>query len=285
MLVSSTYRFAFAHIPKAGGTAIRYVLSKFCDDNRYWHQGFSPITDRVYDLAHINVQEAVDIFGDERLLDIEHLIVCVRDPIQRALSAFDEHCRQHKLTNVDVNDFIMNTLTFDNIANDWRFIHFRPQIDFLILPEYLVEVHNRGDLHIHIMEHSPLQLKTDFDRVIKWVFSKSSEFPEGTFDLPSFRVRPDSSGKPKVSDLTTEAVERICLLYKRDFEAFNFVMPSEEIALPSDHATRMEIIHRPYLRSWLLDGNVANFNLLNEGQKKGYTKILESQPQPPDLED
>lgn len=286
MLISTKHKFAFVHVPKAGGTAIRTSLLKFCDDNRYWHQGYNPSSDTVQDLAHINLLEAHADYDDERVQECLHVIMCVRDPIERFLSAFDEHRRQQNRPELELNRFILEELSLSNISNDWRYIHFRPQSDFLLSPldffggkdedfEYdgldeLTEDSNFPPATLHVMEHN--RLAEDFADTMKIIL------PEGTdpalYALPTHRVRPDSSGKPTRDLLSPEAIQRLFFLYFSDYEAFDFEYPAPALLLPDDHWARIETIHRKILRDELLENNSTNVLMLTEGQRKAYDKVL-----------
>lgn len=278
MLISKKHGFIFVHNPKAGGTAIRTVLGKFCEEpNRFWHQRKSPLSweKRTFDQAHLSVRDAIDygFVKKEEVQDIKYWLTCVRDPIDRFLSAFDEHCRQHGRTGVDVNDFIQREMTFDSIEFDWRYVHFRSQVEMVRVPY---------QAKYFVMHHETF--KDNWQHACEQIFGDA--YNEEDFALPTTRVRPDSSNKPTVDMLTEESLQRLTLLYLEDYLAFLYKPRVESLELPNEHWARIEAIWRDAHRNALLFTgahlppplNTAdkekNISLLTVGQRAAYKNAL-----------
>lgn len=282
MLVSEKHGFVFIHNPKAGGTAIRHTLAKFCEDpTEFWHQGSSYHQDgRVFDLAHVSVKEA-----DEHLLlgqfvnydDIRHILFVSRDPIERFLSAFDEHRRQHSRYDLDLNDFVLREITPGNIESNWIYAHFRTQVGLTEVPvDLAIDIFDHvvdtvGPPKFHLLRHE--NLKEDFTNVMGKVFSGIDPTTHSDLQLPTYRVRPDSSNKPKLEDLSPEALQRLRFIYAADFQVFGYTAPCE-LTLPPEHWARIHAIHTEDLRYWLFESNPDNVELLNPGQSKAYHNLL-----------
>ena len=276
MLISKKHNFVFVHNPKAGGTAIRAILGKFCEEpNRFWHQAKAPMSwkKRVFDQAHLSIRDAIE-YGFVQAHEVEPIgnwLACVRDPIDCFLSAFDEHRRQHGRGDLNVNDFVMREMTFDSIEHDWRYVHFRSQVEMIRVPykaQYFVLHHET--------------FKDNWRHACEQIFGDL--YNEEDFALPTKRLRPDSSNKPVVDDLSLRSLQRLTLLYLEDYMTFLYKPLVEKLELPDEHWARMEVIHRDALRNTLLYGpgtifpmdcKYSNQEELTEGQRKAFNNVIE----------
>jgi hypothetical protein len=276
MLISKKHNFVFVHNPKAGGTAIRSILKKYCEEpNRFWHQSKATLSweKRIFDLAHLSIRDAID-YGFVQKAEVETIgnwLACVREPISRFLSAFDEHCRQHGRQGVEVNDFIEREMSFDSIEYDWRYVHFRSQVEMIRVPY---------NANYFIMHHETF--KDNWRTACEQIFGEL--YNEEDFALPTVRMRPDSSNKPTADMLTDASVQKLCLLYLEDYMTFLYKFPVREIKLPKEHWARMEIIHRDAHRNTILYGpgtlyenknRTANQDALTIGERMAFDKVIE----------
>lgn len=279
MLISNKHNFVFVHNPKAGGTAIRSVLGKFCEEpHRFWHQRKAPFSHekRVFDQAHLSILDAIryGFVRKEEVNSIGNWLTCVRDPIDRFLSAFDEHCRQHGRTDVDVNDFVQRELTFDSIEFDWRYVHFRSQVEMVRVPY---------QAKYYILHHETFQ--DNWRHACEQIFGDM--YNEEDFALPTTRLRPDSSNKPTVDMLDQKSLQILTMLYLEDYMTFLYKARIEyhQLAIPSEHWARMEIIWRDAHRNaYLYSGGETpfaaikkvNLSSLTLGQRKAYENAVEA---------
>lgn len=224
MLISN--EFVFIHNPKAGGTAIRTALEPFARESR-WHQGSDGYF-HIMDMAHQDRSER-DKNARDAIRDARFAFMIVRDPIERFLSGFSEHCRQHERGILDVNDFIDREVTYGNLWHDWRYIHMRPQWTFL-------------DEHVHVYRHE--SLGEEWPNICAKAVGKI---------MPLTVSRKDPGMKPSKDQLAVRSFEKLARVYAVDYLAFGqYYTPPTIIKTDGSHSVNMEFVHSP-LRDGFLD--------------------------------
>lgn len=261
MLVCPDYKLLFIHNPKAGGTAIRQALAEYSPNHlEFWHQGYLPESDRVVDLAHLEVTEAEEFGVFAR--NFITLFVC-RDPIERFLSGLDEHCRQHQIDIKNVNDFV-HSLTIGNLHYDWKYVHMRPQYRFLrgipVLSNKLVVVAHEE------LERSWGSLGETLRDRTKRQFNISGLLPKTLPPLPRVRVRPDSEKRFRKEDLSLESLQRLNRFYWNDYSLFGY-LPAGYPRSDYSHYDNIEMIHRPGMDTFLDTSKLSSGEQLALGKK------------------
>lgn len=127
MIINHEKKIVFIHIPKCAGKVIREILSDGDSYGKFWDWEYSDKTNSWHDLAHIPLHNLYH-YDEWKWLHIYKVIAVIRDPLDRFLSSYKEHKKQHK-RNISITK-ILKELDPIRIANDPRYIHFCPQSYF-----------------------------------------------------------------------------------------------------------------------------------------------------------
>lgn len=142
MIISDKDNKVFCHIPKKGGTSLRdYFLRSFGSPREL--QGRTHIYGKInktIDITHLTVYEACEIY-DEKILQNEYTVIAVlRDPIKRVKSSIYQYLRSFGpnkndvINKKEIEEFI-NNIDIRKACymsrKDYKYIHFRPQSDFI----------------------------------------------------------------------------------------------------------------------------------------------------------
>jgi hypothetical protein len=95
MIINDPHRFAFIHIPKCAGSAIRLQLSPYDSyDGRFSRKGVHPELGRV-DLSHLPLSTLREFFPAEfEKLRVYRSFAVIRNPRTRFLSALLQHLQE-----------------------------------------------------------------------------------------------------------------------------------------------------------------------------------------------
>lgn len=240
MIVSKSHNFVFVHNPKVAGSAIRSRIEEFHTAERiFWHQGYVPELDRMVDLAHLTYQEASRILPEVRTY---FSFGFVRDPYERFISAFNEHCRQHDRV-LDIND--LDALGIDEISArfNWKFVHFCPQ-------------------HYFFCKNGKIQ--TDYVGRYENL-EESWSYVQGKINIEHecLKVVRNSEESYGVEFLSPEVIRWINSFYRLDFQIFGYERIGDIRPIPAeDHYSRVNKIHT---LGFLSAEEVRN---LTEGERK-----------------
>ena len=152
MIVSHAQRFIFFHNPKCAGTSFRNALQPYHDDKTtFWGPAYAPYFCNYIDHTHLRLWELAALFP--KLFDAAgrdyRSVVFVRNPYARFLSAvaehfkkFERHFHLEELSILEqqavVTKFIERTLNVREVVADWTYIHFSPQIWFIMLGDRVI---------------------------------------------------------------------------------------------------------------------------------------------------
>ncbi len=154
MIVSHRQGFIFFHNPKCAGTTVRSALQPWHDDPQIFRGFFeAPFFRGTLDHAHLRLWELQALFPQifEAAATYRSVIV-VRDPFRRFVSAVAHHFRyfQPNVTLAGlppeqqiaaVEAFLDRILSLGAIMTDVRFVHFSPQVWFILLGGRVVPRH------------------------------------------------------------------------------------------------------------------------------------------------
>jgi hypothetical protein len=139
MIISASRRTAFCHIPKNGGSSLRYLLQDKWEDSRHY-QGRQEVGGEMRDLTHLTPTEAAVLFEDDLIGAGYTIMAVVRAPMSRINSALLQYVRSFGLGDRNFIDAaaVEKTLAQTSISalceasgHDHRCIFFRRQSDFL----------------------------------------------------------------------------------------------------------------------------------------------------------
>ncbi|MEG3755098.1 sulfotransferase family 2 domain-containing protein [Psychromonas arctica] len=127
MIINHDKKVVFIHIPKCAGKAVRHILCEADMYGKFWHWNYSEKTNSWNDLAHLPLHLLYH-YDEWSFLREYKVIAAIRNPLDRFISAVEEHKRQHdrKITMSK----IIEELDPIKIAYDPRYIHFCPQSYF-----------------------------------------------------------------------------------------------------------------------------------------------------------
>lgn len=242
MIISHKHKFVFMHNPKVAGSAIRKTLEHLHDDDiNFWHQGYLPELDRVVDLAHLTWREILQLRPEVEDYDV---MVVVRDPYARFVSAVQECVRQHSMYFHQLDEWIERHMDETNFRWNWRYIHLCPQHYF---------VPNTSTAWM--LKHETLG--------VEWASFQQHMMEKGVeiTDLPvGVRVRPDVPGTLRADDLSDFALGVINLTYHNDFKSLGYEKRHSDGKFTLDHCERVNGIHNPYLPT-------PDYSTLNAGEQ------------------
>jgi hypothetical protein len=208
--------FIFVHIPKTGGASIRKFLLGRKELKPRLLFGVKTIGGRSYDICHLTLDELCKIQEPSISLKNKTIFMFCRNPYHRIYSSFKEYLHhseyffkkvpKRKYTFDQINEFIMNELTEERICNDSMYVHFKPQHLY-----YNKNLINDGVAGVYVG-----RLET-FDEAFKHVCN--------IIKLPIPNLIPHENksvvNQTKVA-LTKEAINKVNLLYQKDFEVFDY---------------------------------------------------------------
>lgn len=143
MIISSTHKFAFVHVPKCAGTSVKHALRPIDDtagrferiDN---HAGMG----RTH-YAHIPLRDLATFFPDEfAQVQSYHSVALVRDPIDRFVSAIFQRLREfRRYPQSDITEDVIGAeaaevrhyLESAPARLGLEYVHFNRQSDFIEL--------------------------------------------------------------------------------------------------------------------------------------------------------
>lgn len=243
MIISHKHKFVFMHNPKVAGSAIRKVLEHLHDDDmNYWHQGFVPELDRVVDLAHLTWREIIALRPEVEEYDV---MVVVRNPYDRFVSAVQECVRQHSLYFKNIDDWVEEHTDETNFRWNWKYIHMCPQ-------HYFVPTTGKT----WMLKHEALGEEwASFQAQMVEKNVAIADLPQGV------RVRPDVPGTLRSKDLSDFATSIINTVYHQDFRMLGY----QKREVPGtgyvfEHHERVNGIHSPYLPT-------PDYSTLNAGEQ------------------
>jgi tetratricopeptide (TPR) repeat protein len=162
MIISHRRRFIFFHNPKTAGMSLRAILAPYHDDACPLHGILQrPPFDHRMDFAHLRLWEISLLFPAvlEAALTYRSLVF-VRDPYRRFVSALDQHfktyCPDLPLLSMQpeqqvavVEIFLQRILRLEMIRADHRFVHFSPQVWFVLfngtrVPGHILPMDDQG---------------------------------------------------------------------------------------------------------------------------------------------
>lgn len=210
MIISHKFQTVFLHIPKNAGTALRQVLLQADPEcERYWGYRFLPRHYRFGDSAHIPL---VDLAPDllKQLNRYESFVV-LRDPLERFISAFRQHFKQHNYRAPRTPGQLLAEIDSIRIRYDPAYVHFCPQHFFAQIGKRQL-VKNLFRVDDPDME----------DKIMAFLAGRG--FPVRDVKLP--RRNATQGEKPELGD--DFDMERFYQLYKRDYQLFGFEAPMDK---------------------------------------------------------
>lgn len=252
MIISHKHKFVFIHNPKVAGSAIRQVLQHLHDDDiNFWHQGFLPELDRVVDLAHLTWRDLLLVRPEVENYEV---MVVMRDPYARFVSAVEECVRQHSIylgNSGNLDEWIVEHFDESNFRWNWKYIHLCPQ-HYFVPPTGTT----------WLLKHETLSEEwPSFQEQMATKGVTIADLPQGV------RVRPDIPGRLKADNLTEFALSVINIFYSKDFQLGyeKRGSPNKIVSGALDHHERVNCIHSPYLPA-------PDFMTLTPGEQIAWTE-------------
>lgn len=239
MLVCDKAGFIFIHNPKSAGTAIRAALEEMaCVENRtrFWHQGWDRQEGRVLDLAHLTPGQLEDrLSGPECALP---RFGFVREPMSRLASGLAEMFRRHASMARLSNTELMLKLTLPNLLHDWTMVHLCPQHRFF---------YSGGRLKADYIGRYE-SLHESWTAMCCLVGLRGSTKPQLTHARPGTPCLRTAEFMAFLSE-SRDSYWSVVSLYLEDYLLFGYPLPAGFNLDDSEHAQRIEIVHRPAARS------------------------------------
>jgi hypothetical protein len=197
----------FTHIPKCGGTSVENFLKmalgadpSFLDRN-FYNQAIQPWS--ISSPQHITGKDLARLFP---ITFFDEFFTVVRNPFDRFCSAFNfqKIIAKRIGRNVDINLFISKLNEYKVLSRGEFDQHFLPQINFL---------YPSAPYKFFKLENGLEELK-DYLAPIFDVNLKNIVMPHTLRQPDSIRITP--------AILTDESRKIIKIIYKEDFERFNY---------------------------------------------------------------
>ena len=199
MLIDKNNKIVFIHNPKTAGTAIHKTLLKYNSFEVNWG-----IKNGI-DTAHLTVTQALTL---NKFDQSYFKFSCVRNPYSRAISSYLEAQKNYKL-NLSFKNYL-DCIRDKKYTLDYRFIHGRPQYDFLFSKNYL-----QVD---YIMKFE--NIEEDYKKLYEIKLNKLGEF------LPLI-IDNKSNQKNKmniINSLDNKTIHKINKVYDIDFKTLQYPM-------------------------------------------------------------
>jgi len=215
--------FYFIHNPKSAGTSVRKILQKYAIADHPFageYQVYIESLDRTVEWFHLTAADARDVLPQP---NGTFRFGFVRNPYDRFFSSFNEHCYQHQLKELDINQFILQ-LDRMSLRYDWRYTHLCPQ-------HYFFYVGNRC-----VADFIGRFERLDQD----WSFIQRTlgmePHPLGRFKKTD---RYENYRKFTLEDLSEASLKKLDELYSRDFDLFGYQSLTDRV-IPPVHASVIE---------------------------------------------
>jgi Sulfotransferase family len=226
LIISESHEFVFIHNPKCGGTTIRNALMKFdTTDNFFWSfverekgtRNFSQFQKNRIDKAHMPMHILRSLYPHYfSLLNSYFVFVVVRNPYDRAVSAFNEtHKGLLKNSPGNLDEFILALNVFWEGAEatnvkGWNF-------------KFRHSVLQRDMVYIGSKRLADLTIKAeDWDAGISALAKFRPEVCDALIRARPQNVKPNSIATMDV--LSKNSIKRINELYESDFVLFDYDM-------------------------------------------------------------
>lgn len=238
MVISDRYRYIYFVAPKCGSATTRHALAPFTDI------GY-PVTDAA---EHVTVRRFLEKFDDEGRFDTYFRFTVVRNPYDRAYSAFRQDIKASKTWDAwidakapifaeigeDFERYLLEHVARADLLSDWEWQCFCPTKAFAYLGDERV-VHWTGRVERLSRDLSELAdiLGVRFEKI-------------GHFN--SVSVAADEAGDVYryLSAYTPETIACVNALYADDFDAFGYrvIAPDELSDVPADTSTMLPEVRR-----------------------------------------
>lgn len=227
MIISHSRKYVFVHTPKAAGTTVRSsLLVDSSRDEVFWGIRPLPVGNRLYDWAHFTIGDLRAYFPERMKYLEEYYSFCLcRNPIDRYFSAVTQsikyipHVYNFVSADVDVfhgfaNNFALNFLRRDVINNDFRLVHFKPQVEFFTLDnrvvvDEIIKVEDLASMSGKVADILGSSLDDTKNRTLR----------KYGYDF---------------GRLSAEARKNVIKFYERDFAELNYNENGSKIRIPRD---------------------------------------------------
>ena len=254
MIISNKHRFLFMHIPKCGGTSIRYQLEALDDTDKYFFGNRHHEVLGKFDFSHVTLPILAKFFPEtfEKTRTYRSFAVC-RDPMARFQSAVSQYSRQfgagelseqsladqHKLV-----DDIIAMLSSSSVNENPELKHFQRQVDFVYFDDeriihdvypiskidaFLADVESICEQQIGAPIHKNETTQMRFE-ILKPAIRKAGAglyeiLPRSVFDRvqrfgKSILLKRAKDSKPELF-ASAGVVEFVQKHYRADFELYN----------------------------------------------------------------
>lgn len=215
--------FYFIHNPKSAGTSVRKILQKYAIPNHPFageYQIYVESLDRTVEWFHLTAADAREVLPQP---EGKFRFGFVRNPYDRFFSSFNEHVYQHQITGVNINSFILS-LDRMKLRYDWRYTHLCPQHYFFYIGNHCV-ADFLGRFERLEKDWSFIQRTLNMSAELLGRFKKTERYT-------NYR-------KYSLDDLSQEAIEKLDILYSRDFDLFGYESQTDR-KVKADHASVIE---------------------------------------------
>ena len=258
LIISDDYKFAFIHIPKCGGTDIKFDLGSLDSYSGAFDGVVKEHNGRTIDFTHLplNVikKEFPDVFA--KIMEYDTFAI-VRDPASRFKSALNQYVKSkyelgfHEFSNAQLSlvaKDVIDSLTASGDNLDPLFIHFQPQSDFILCDNIFLVKNLYPIESVDALQHDmkkkygvdfsarkfgrkfnvTLEYRSLVGRLVASMVPKilramlRSTLPQTVLEyLRVLFLRPSKS---VIQELDSETVKFIGEYYKRDYEIYRDIV-------------------------------------------------------------
>ena len=200
MFYSKSNKLLFIHVPKNAGTLIRSALkNQYPNSIDLW--GVSKLVDMAHLMPHQFPKQIKEAVNDPEL----KILAMLRDPYERAFSAYQQHCRQyanHPKLAQSFEDYLeaIKQEEYRKSRDGYIFIHGAPQVKFLYYKDCLLP---------NILLNCSGEWKSKLDQVLKC------------------NLKYKNSSIRKTPRLSSDNKENIEAIYREDFVLFENLIKYE----------------------------------------------------------
>tara|TARA_B100000579_G_scaffold437718_1_gene468577 strand:- start:1299 stop:1928 length:630 start_codon:yes stop_codon:yes gene_type:complete len=197
---------AFIHIPKTAGIAISVGL-----------YGLSLGHIRASSYFRNNEKKWEDLFS----------FTFVRDPISRFVSAYNflktgginkydlSFSKKYNLQKVNINEFVIRYFSTQNMILNKTYIHFIPQVNFLLNPKDNFPLVSK----VYRFEN----IEESYKEVVNELRSKTNRFTPYSETLPKLNLTSNHTSNTRKTDLSNNSIKVLKNYYSEDIQTFGYL--------------------------------------------------------------
>lgn len=216
-IINNSKKFVFVHVPKAAGTSVTNMLSKYTTyqdleiGGTHFGEYIQPAYKKRFGIGkHSPASNIRDLIGQEHWNNMFTFSI-VRNPYDRVISTYKflnkwegtpEHYKKELVKFTDINDYILSNMWEESDGPDFIF---KPQTF------WLTDVNDRSKLIVNFVGKLET-LDQDLAKIMSKIEKTNIEVEEA----------PQLNKTEGEFELSAEAVEKINRVYARDFDFWGY---------------------------------------------------------------